>query len=269
MTQSRCSASSICSPSSNPFDQTFIRDSIDEHTAFEKEWKSLDDLLGVTATEECDLDTGEHDPLPTLLRSQAVIAEKVKRTKTVDWQDVAVKHELQDILLKFIPAARSGISVMLFNGASSVKARAKLVLNEVMDSVTLNPAQKSQGALRHRVELPKIQVFDYDRLKELCPQNNVVQMLSPKDHGRAVLLVSKEGTTCIITEDDGMKLQMIKSLQVISARAKKHLNDQAHSVASSKACKETPPKNHPPATLLENGTHLEASPKRPRTLYSL
>lgn len=228
MTQSRCSARKT---------STFVRDRIDEHTAFQKQWSGLEDLLGETANQECDLDTGESDPLPTLLHSQAVIAEKVKRTKTVDCQDLVVKHELKDILLKFIPAARSGIPVMLFNiidGASSFKARAKLVLNEGMDSVTLNPAQKSLEKLRRKVELPKVQVFDYDRLKELCPQNNVVQMLSPKDHGRAVLLVSKEGTTCIITEDDGMKLQMIKSLQVISARAKKHLNDQAHSVASSK-----------------------------------
>jgi len=37
---------------------------------------------------ECDLEK-EQGPLPTLLRSQGVVSEKVKRTETIDWQNVS------------------------------------------------------------------------------------------------------------------------------------------------------------------------------------
>merc|ERR1719421_245840 len=40
---------------------------------------------------ECDFEKGK-GPLPTLLRSQGVIAEKVKRTTTIDWQDVEAAY---------------------------------------------------------------------------------------------------------------------------------------------------------------------------------
>jgi len=40
---------------------------------------------------ECDVEKGQ-GPLPTLLRSQGVVAEKVKRTTTIDWQDVEAAY---------------------------------------------------------------------------------------------------------------------------------------------------------------------------------
>merc|ERR1712224_901807 len=40
---------------------------------------------------ECDLEKGQ-GPLPTLLRSQGVIAQKVHRTTAIDWQDVETAY---------------------------------------------------------------------------------------------------------------------------------------------------------------------------------
>jgi len=47
--------------------------------------------LQTQAGMECDLEKGQ-GPLPTLLRSQGVIAEKMKRTTNIDWQDVEAAY---------------------------------------------------------------------------------------------------------------------------------------------------------------------------------
>jgi len=47
--------------------------------------------LRTQAGMECDHEK-EHGPLPTLLRSQGMVAEKVKKTTTIDWQDVEAAY---------------------------------------------------------------------------------------------------------------------------------------------------------------------------------
>merc|ERR1719421_1281423 len=53
---------------------------------------------------ECDLEKGQ-GPLPTLLRSQGVIAQKVHRTTAIDWQDVETAYTY-GYLKKHMPASQ-------------------------------------------------------------------------------------------------------------------------------------------------------------------
>jgi len=53
---------------------------------------------------ECDLEKGQ-GPLPTLLRSQGVIAQKVERTTTIDWQDVEAAYT-HGYLKQHMPASQ-------------------------------------------------------------------------------------------------------------------------------------------------------------------
>merc|ERR1712224_762982 len=53
---------------------------------------------------ECDLEKGQ-GPLPTLLRSQGVIAQKVHRTTAIDWQDVETAYT-HGYLKQHMPASQ-------------------------------------------------------------------------------------------------------------------------------------------------------------------
>jgi len=131
------------------------------------------------------------------------------------------KRNLKVILSDFVSAATSGIPCILYNivdGVSTRKNVISLVLDDDGMTVKLVPSYNPKKF--HEVSLATVHAFDYDRLKELRPENTTLKVLAPEEQNLSVLLVSKEGTTCILVEDEAMKSNVVKSLQILSARAK-------------------------------------------------
>lgn len=134
----------------------------------------------------------------------------------------AKKKELKVLISEFVSAASAGIPCTLYHvvdGVSTLKSAHVLSMDGDMRTIKLAPKKSPEKF--HEVPLAAMHAFDYDRLKELRPEHKTLKVLTPAEQPFSVLIVSQQGeTTCILVKDEAMKVRVVKSLQVLSAKAK-------------------------------------------------